>query len=61
MSHSLIKPCIKHEYHLVNNRYDSKGREVIEGGKWFTEKKCAVCGELFSQTALEEIKVKIKR
>jgi hypothetical protein len=51
-----MKPCIKHTYHLVNNRYDSKGREVIEGEIWVTEKKCAVCGELFPQKEADKIK-----
>lgn len=59
-------PCIQHTYHLVNNRYYLTGEPVEEGAdwdddsEWRTEKKCAVCGELFPQTALEEIKIKIK-
>lgn len=39
--------CIKHNFRLVNNRYDDKGRHVIEGGTWVTEKVCNKCGEVF--------------
>jgi hypothetical protein len=40
-------PCIKHEYRLVNNRYDKNGNIVIEGGEWKSEKRCEKCGCLF--------------
>lgn len=43
-----MKPCqIKHEYHLVNNRYDKDGNQAVQGGEWITEKRCKKCGELF--------------
>jgi hypothetical protein len=44
-----MTPCIVHHFILVNNRYD-KGREVLEGGEWVTEKVCEKCGEKLAVT-----------
>lgn len=50
--------CIKHNYQLVNNRYDEQGNNVEEGGEWRTEKKCLECGELFPQVEADKLKTK---
>ena len=41
-----MKPCIKHNYVPVNNRYKD-GKPVIEGGTWLTEIRCEVCDKKF--------------
>jgi aspartate carbamoyltransferase regulatory subunit len=41
-------PCIKHNYHPVNNRYKD-GKPVIEGGEWVTEIRCEVCDKKFEE------------
>jgi len=43
-------PCIKHNYHPVNNRYDEQGQPVIEGGEWVTEIRCEVCDKKFEES-----------
>lgn len=42
--------CIRHDFHLVNNRYYLTGERVPEGAEWGdgksewrTENKCNVC------------------
>lgn len=55
-----MKPCIKHNYILVNNRYDKRGRNVKSGGQWRTEKRCSECHELFPEVEANNIKNKIK-
>ena len=52
--------CIKHNYRLVNNRYDKNGRIVIEGGKWITEKRCEMCDEKFPEKEINRI-IKFKK
>ena len=43
-----MKPCIKHNYRPVNNRYKN-GKRVIEGGEWVTEIRCEVCDKKFEE------------
>jgi len=58
--------CIKHNYQLVNNRYYLTGEPVEEGAdwddssEWRTEKKCAVCDELFPEVEANNLKTKTK-
>jgi hypothetical protein len=47
-------PCIKHNYHQVNNRYDEQGKPVIEGGEWVTEIRCEVCDKKFDEPKWKE-------
>jgi aspartate carbamoyltransferase regulatory subunit len=47
-------PCIKHNYHPVNNRYDEQGKPVISGGEWVTEIRCEVCDKKFEEPKWKE-------
>jgi len=48
-----MKPCIKHNYRQVNNRYKD-GKQVTSGGKWVTEIRCEVCDKKFEEPRWKE-------